>query len=66
MPADNATPPGTPEKRPMTSARRLALFIYVFVLVVLVRLYWPGWPLPSTPQPAATPPPTSGPQVPQN
>jgi hypothetical protein len=59
------TPPPKDGRPPMTPLRRWALFIYIFVLVVLARLYWPGWPFPdrSTPHPQA---PVSGTQVPEN
>jgi hypothetical protein len=63
MTSDNPPPKRT--SIPMTPLRRWALIIYVFVLVVLARLYWPGWPFPDRP---ATPPaaPATGTQVPQN
>jgi hypothetical protein len=38
----SSNPPPKNSKTPMTPLRRWALFIYVFVLVVLVKLYWPG------------------------
>jgi hypothetical protein len=54
-------------KHDLTSRRALLLGLYIFVLVILVKLYWPGWPYPdkpATPPPAASNP--SGLQVPQN
>lgn len=62
------TSSNTPEPKPkhdLSSRRAWLLALYIFVIVLLVRLYWPGWPFPDKPHPAPQAP-TSGPQVPQN
>jgi hypothetical protein len=51
---------------PMSPRRALALVIYILVLAVLVKLYWPGWPYPNTPSPPPTAPASGTTQVPQN
>ncbi len=53
-------------KHDLTSRRALLLGLYIFVLVVLVKLYWPGWPFPDKPHAAPPAAPASGTQVPQN
>ena len=52
-------------KHDITSRRAFLLALYIFVLVILVKLYWPGWPYPDR---ATSPPPapTSGNEVPKN
>ncbi len=63
-PEPNAAPKG---KHDLSSRRALFLGLYIFVLVILVRLYWPGWPFPDKPAPPApTASSPSGSQVPQN
>jgi hypothetical protein len=65
MPADDkktSEPGGRP---PPSQWRVLALFLYIAALVVLVKLYWPGWLSPSQPHPPPAAPAT-GTQVPQN
>jgi hypothetical protein len=51
-------------KHDLTSRRALLLGIYIFVLVVLAKLYWPGWPYPDRAA-VAPPAPATGTQVPQ-
>jgi hypothetical protein len=69
MASDQPPEPNSAPKRKhdLSSRRAFLLGLYIFVLVVLVKLYWPGWPFPdkaAPPPPAATHP--SGTQVPQN
>ncbi len=59
----------SPDQKPkhdLTSRRAFLLAAYIFALVVLVKLYWPGWPFPDKPHPAPAPATVSGSQVPQN
>lgn len=57
----------SPEQKPkhdLTSRRALLLAAYIFVLVILARLYWPGWPFSDKQHPAPQAP-VTGIQVPQ-
>ncbi|HML29654.1 MAG TPA: hypothetical protein PKE16_12605 [Hyphomicrobium sp.] len=57
----------SPEPKPkhdLTPRRAFLLAAYIFALVVLARLYWPGWPFPDRPHPAPQAP-VTGTQVPQ-
>ena len=65
MPSGYEKSPDYGGKPPVSPFRKWALILYIGVLVILVRLYWPGWPFPNKPSsPVATQPP--GTQVPQN
>jgi hypothetical protein len=59
--------PDPKPKHDLTSRRAFFLGLYIFVLVVLAKLYWPGWPYAEKPHLQPSPPPAaSGSQVPQN
>ena len=66
MASDKSPDPEPKTKHDLTSRRAFFLALYIFVLVILVKLYWPGWPFPDKQHPAPPPAPTSGTQVPQN
>jgi hypothetical protein len=67
MEPDKSPAPDAPKsKHDLTSRRALMLGLYIFVLVVLVKLYWPGWPYSDKPHVAPPSAPVSGTQVPQN
>ncbi|MBS0235142.1 MAG: hypothetical protein JSR99_16875 [Proteobacteria bacterium] len=67
MDPDKSPDPNAPRrKHDLTSRRAFLLGLYIFVLVVLVKLYWPGWPYADRPQTTPPPAPASGTQVPQN
>ncbi|RUP00122.1 hypothetical protein [Hyphomicrobium sp.] len=65
MASEEPNPPKA--KHDLTSRRAFLLAAYIFVLVILARLYWPGWPFPDKPRPSAssTAAPSNSP-VPQN
>jgi hypothetical protein len=65
MASEEPKPPKA--KHDISSRRAFLLAAYLFILVVLARLYWPGWPFPDKahpPAPSAAAPANS--QVPQN
>jgi hypothetical protein len=63
---ENQKPAAPKAKHDLTSRRAFFLALYIFVLVVLAKLYWPGWPYPDKPKPAPAAAETPGPHVPQN
>ncbi len=67
MDPEKSPAPNAPKgKHDLTSRRAFLLALYIFVLVILVKLYWPGWPFPDkAPAPATTAPASTNP-VPQN
>jgi len=62
----NDKSPDSGGRPPMSPRRVLALIIYIFVLVVLVKLYWPGWPFPNSSKPQPPAPSSGATQIPQN